>query len=244
MLEFRDVEINNRLQIDVETRERGLETFRGIVIDKNNHELILVTDFGKLITINKNDILSITKISFDRAISNSLINIKNYYQEKKELEKRLADLIKKEDKLIENLLDANMLAKFNIAGAKNRLDKSIPDNLLNFKRGMYDYNICFSHNPNNEIEIIFKASNTFEHYNPEKVETDKIVRVHAPNEKDVIEKSFDYLGIVKEIEKSVVHEAKNIYTVFSIYKMFVGVNADNFVETRKKIIKGLKKLRR
>lgn len=244
MLEFKDVEINNRLQIDVETIENELKTFRGIVLDKNEHELTLVTDFGKLTTIDKNDILSISKISFDRIISNSLLNLKNYYQEKKELKNRLDNLIKQEDKLIKDLLDANMLAKFNIAGAKNRLDKSIPKKLLSFKRGIYDYNICFSHNPNSEIEIIFKVSNTFEHYNPDKVEIDKIVRVHAPNEKDVIEKSFDYLGIVKEIEKSAVHERKNIYTVFSIYKMFVEVTADNFIEMRNKIIKGLEKLRR
>ena len=243
-MEFKDVEVNNRLQIDIETREKGLETFRGIVIDKNDYELMLVTDFGKLVTINKNDILSIIKISFDRAISNSLINIKNYYQEKKELEKRLEELIKQEDKLIQDLLDANMLARFNIAGAKNRLDKSVPKNLLNFKRGTYDYKVCFSYNGNSEIEVIFKVSNTFEHYNPEKVEVDKLVRVHAPNEKDVIEKSFDYLGLVKEIEKSAVHEKSNIYIVFSIYKMFVEVNEDNFIEVRKKIIKGLEKLRR
>lgn len=243
-MEFKEVEINNRLQIDTETRDNGLETFRGIVIDINNYELTLVTDFGKLITINKNDVLSITKISFDRTISSSLINIKNYYHEKKELEDRLKELIKQEDKLIEDLFDANMLARFNIAGAKNRLDKSIPKKLLNFKRGIYDYNIYFSYNPNNEIEIIFKASNTFEHYNPEKVEMDKIVRVHAPNEKDVIEKSFNYLGTIKEIDKSAVHEEKNIYTVFTIYKMFVEVTANNFVQVRKKIIKGLEKLRR
>lgn len=243
-MEFKDVEVNNRLQIDIETREKGLETFRGIVIDKNDYELMLVTDFGKLVTINKNDILSIIKISFDRAISSSLTNIRNYYQEKKELEKRLEELMKQEDKLIEDLFDANMLARFNIAGAKNRLDKSVPKNLLSFKRGIYDYKVCFSYNGNSEIEVIFKVSNTFEHYNPEKVEVDKLVKVHAPNEKDVIEKSFNYLGLVKEIEKSAVHEKSNIYIVFSIYKMFVEVNKDNFIEVRKKIIKGLERLRR
>lgn len=243
-MQYKDIQINNRLQIDVETEKRGLDTYRGIVIDINNSKLMFVTDFGKLITINRNDILSITKISFDRTISSSILSIKNYFQKKKELEDELKELTKNEDKLIENLLDANMLARFNIAGAKNRLDKSIPEKLLNFKRGMYLYNIYFSCNPNDEIEVIFKVSNTFEHYNSENIDIDKITRVHAPSEKEVIQKSFNYLGEVKEIEKSTVHEKDNIYTVFTIYKMFIRINANNFLESRKKIKEGLRKLRR
>lgn len=243
-MEFQEIQINNRLQIDVETQINGLDTYKGIVIDKNDYSLMLVTDFGKLITINKNDILSITKINFDRVISTSILNIKNYYQEKKELEDKLKKLNQKENKLIEDLFDANMLSRFNITGAKNRLDKSIPNNLLNFNRGTYTYNIYFSCNPNDEIEIIFKASNTFEHYSSENIDIDKIIRVHSPKENDVIEKSFNSLGKLIEIEKSAVHEEGNIYTAFTIYKMFVSVNVDNFIDVRKKIIKGLNMLKK
>lgn len=243
-MHFKEIQINNRLQIDVETVESGLDTYRGIVIDISDSKLILVSDFGKLITIYRDDILSITKINFDRAISSSILNIKNYYQERKDLEDRLNTLLNQEEQLVEDLFDANMLSRFNIAGAKNRLDKSIPKDLLRFNRGIYNYNIYFSHNPNNEIEIMFKASTTFEHYNSENIDIDKVIRAHSPNEKDVIEKSFDNLGKVLEVERNAVHETGDIYTVFTIYKMLVEVNVENFVTVREKIKRSLNKLKR
>lgn len=242
-MHFKEIQINNRLQIDIET-DSGLDTYRGIVIDIDEDELLLVTDFGKLISVNRNDVLSITKISFDRAISTSIMNIKNYYQEKKELEDKLEALIKQEPNLIEELFDANMLARFNIEGAQNRLDKSISQDLLNFSRGIYSYHTYFSSNPNDEIELIFKVSNSFEHYSSENLDMDKVIRVHAPNERDVILKSFGKIGQVREIEKNVVHEKENYYTVFTVYKMLISVDAESFAEIRKEIVKGLKNLKK
>lgn len=241
---FEDIQINNRLQVDIETLDSGLASYKGIILDVTNDSFSMVTDFGKLITINKDDILSIAKTSFDRIISSSIVNIKNFYQEKKELEDRYNELIKQKEGLIEDLFDSNMLSRFNITGAKNRLDKSIPKGLLNFNRGIYNYKVFFSANPNNEIEINFKASYTFEYYNSENIDSDKIIRTHAPKEKDVIKKSFNDLGRILEIEKNVVHEKKDFYTVFTTYQMLVEVDAENFLNVREKIKEGLSKLKR
>lgn len=243
-MQFKEVQINNRLQIDVETVKLGLNTYKGIIIDINDSILTMATDFGELVTINKNDILSITKINFDRIVSTSMINIRNYYQEKKELKDRLRELKKQKKGLIEDLFDANMLAKFNMTGVKNRLDKSIPKDLLSFNKGAYCYNIYFSHNSDNKIEVVFKISNTFEHYAFENIDMDKIIKVHAPNEKDTIEESFNNLGKIIEIEKNVIHKKDNIYTVFTIYKISIEIDVDNFIDIKEIIKEDLNKLKR
>lgn len=244
MLNFEEIKINNRLQIECESENPVLRNIKGIVLDVGRHSVIMVTDFGKLIEIDKDNILSITKINFDKIVSDALIELKNYYTEKYELEIKLKNLIEKENALIENLYDANFLSKFNIMGAKNRLDKSIDKDLLKFTKGLLEYQIWFEPNPDNMIEIRIRVFNYFEYYNSDKIDTEKIIKVHAPREKDVIEKSFNFEGKVEELDNQVVHSKDNLYSVSTNYRLCVDITQDNFLSVRDEIIKGLIKLRK
>lgn len=250
---YSEIAVNNRLEIILEIEggdagstnsgEKVLKCHRGIVIEIDVYFIILVSELGEILEIMKEDIIYISKISFDRQISSAIMDIKNYYQEKIELEKKLRDLDKLEPQLMEELYDANLLSKFNIFGARNRLNKSIPKSYLDFSRGVYNYNISFSHNPNSEIEITLKASNNITHYNPENVEVDKMIRVHAPDEKLVIEKSFNGLHKVKELERYVEHEKDNIYNVISVYKVNIELTEETFLDKREEICVALNKLK-
>lgn len=246
-LVYKDIAINNRLEIITEPQDGNstLNSHRGIVIEVSSDGLILVSELGDVISIDRDDIIYITKISFDRQISSAIINIKNYYQEKLELENRLNILKKSEPTLIGDLHDATLLSRFNIFGAKNRLDKSMPIDTLNFSRGMYGYNISFGYNPNSEIEIFFKVTNNINYYNNlDNIDVNKITRVHAPDEKEVIEDSFNKLYKVEELQKRVEHEIEDSYRVISLYKLNIKVTEETFVKKREEIIKALYKLKR
>lgn len=243
-MEFNDIKINNRLQIESENENSNLRNIRGIVLDIGRDSVILVTDFGELIEIDKDNILSITKINFDKIISDSLMELKNYYTEVYELEIKLKELKTGEGNLIRDLYDANFLSKFNTIGAKNRLDRSIDRSLLSFSKDMLDYQIWFEANPDSQVEIMVKVFNSFEYYNSEMIDTEKIIKVHAPDEKDVIEKSFNLEGTVETLDKHVVHDKDSWYSVFTNYRLCIDVTQDNFLVIREEIIKGLEKLRK
>ena len=243
-MNFEDIKINNRLQIECENEDPILRNIKGIVLDVGRHSVILVTDFGSLIEIDKDNILSITKINFDKIVSDALMELKNYYTEKYELEIKLKKLKEREDFLIGSLYDANFLAKFNVVGAKNRLYKSIDKDLLKFTKDLLEYQICFEPNPDDMIEIRIRVFNYFEYYNSEKIDTEKIIKVHAPREKDVIEKSFNLEGNVEELDNQVVHDKDNWYSVSTNYRLCVSISQDNFLSVRDEIIKGLIRLRK
>lgn len=244
-LVFEELKINHRVQIESENDDPALRSIKGIVLGFEENSVILVTDFGELVEIDKNKILSITKISFDKIVADALMKLKNHYNEIYELEMKLKSAKEREPQLISNLYDANFLSKFNIRGAKNRLDNSIDKELLEFHKDPLSFKVYFSSNPDNQIEIYIKVFNTFEYYNLDEIgDVEKIIRVHAPNVKDVIEKSFHLETKVEELEKKVVHEKDSFYSVVTVYRMKVDITKENFLQIREEIKKGLMRLKK
>jgi hypothetical protein len=242
---FDEFKVNNRVQIESENEDPTLRNVKGIILGISSNSIILVTDFGQLVEIHEHKILSITKISFDKIVSDALTELKNHFNEIYELEMKLKDVRENESALVSSLFDANFLAKFNIIGAKNRLDNSIEKEMLNFTKDVLTFKVHFLSNPNNQIEVYVRVFNTFEYYNLDEIgDVDKIIRVHAPNEKDFIQKSFNLNTKVEELEKKVVHEKDSNYSVSTEYRMKVDVSQDNFLDIREEIIKGLMKLRK
>lgn len=241
---FDDYKVNNRVQIESENENPILRNVKGIILGITSNSVVLVTDFGQLVEIHAHKILSITKISFDKIVSDALTELKNHFNEIYELEMKLKSVRESEGRLVDNLFDANFLSKFNIIGAKNRLDNSIDKDMLTFSKGNLAFYVYFDSNPNNQIEIYVKVSNTFEYYNLEIGDVDKIIRVHAPDEKEFIEKSFSFETKVEELEKKVIHEKDSFYSVAALYRMKVDVSQENFLSVREDIKKGLRKLRK
>lgn len=248
-MNIEDVKVNSRVQIEREIL-RGesysggiIETYKGIVMEVAKDRIILVSDYGEEVHIRKDDILSIGKFVFDKNVSASMNKLKAFYLEKRELIKRLQELTRKEKELVETLLDSNMIAKFNILGAKNRLIKSIDKSLLEFTRGLYLYAVTFHVGEKDHLEIAFKVSNVLEHYLHE-IEVDALIRTHAPQEKELLEKIFHEIGKIEDVENCVNHVEGNIYEVISRYRLKVELTKDNYIETRAAIINGLIGLRK
>lgn len=242
---FDDYKVNNRVQIESENEDPTLRNVKGIILGISPNSIILVTDFGQLVEIHEHKILSVTKISFDKIVSDALTELKNHFNEIYELELKLKDVRADESTLVASLFDANFLAKFNIIGAKNRLDNSVGKEWLAFSKDVLSFKVYFMSNPNNQIEIYIKVFNTFEYYNLDEIgDVDKIIRVHAPNVKEFIRKSFNLNTHVEELEKKVIHENDSFYSVSTEYRMKVDVSQESFLEIREEIKKGLKKLRK
>jgi hypothetical protein len=244
-LEFSEIKLNNRIQFEVESENPSLRNVRGIVLAMGEASLVLVTDFGELTEICEDKILSITSINMPKPVSDAMTELKNHFAEIYELEVKLKELRENELSLKQSLFDANFLSKFNINGAKNRLDKSIDGSLMSFSKDTMSYQLTFGSNPNNEIEILVMVSNQIDYPNLDEVrDVDKIIRVHAPNVKELLEKCFPFTTKPKELEKKVVHEEDSIYSVRTQYRMNVDVTKDNFLEIREEIVKALIRLQK
>lgn len=242
---FDDFKVNNRVQIEYENEDPTLRNVKGIILGFSSNAVILVTDFGQLTEIHEHRILSITKISFDKVVSDALTELKNHFNEIYELEMKLKEVRSGETALVNSLFDANFLSRYNISGAKNRLDNSIDKELLSFTKNNLTFHVRFKANPNNQIEIYWKVFNTFEYYNLDEIgDVDKIIKVHAPNVKDIIQKAFPFDSRIEELEKKVVHEKDSMYSVSTEYRMKVDVSEENFLSVREDIRKGLSKLKK
>ena len=249
---YSEVAINNRIEVIIEVEiqntngesDRELRSHRGLVMEIDEAYMILVSELGEVLEIERNDIICINRISFDKQISAVITKIKTYYQEKMELKEKLRELDELEPELMEELYDANLLAKFNIYGARNRLNKSISREFFNFNRGSYKYIVKLDCNPNSEIELYFKVYNNTTHYSSDNIDLDKMIRVHAPDDKGVIEKAFNSLYKVEELKKYVEHEIDDIYNVISTYKVNIEITEAIFVDKRDEICESLNNLRK
>lgn len=241
-MHFDGIKANNRIQIECEHENPIYRNLKGIVLEVGHNSLILVTDFGELLEIAEDKVLSVSQITFPKVVSESLMKMKSYYTEIYELEFKLKALREQEQEFRNDLFDANFLSKFNIYGAKNRLDNSIDPSLLTFYRDPLSYRIFFKANPNEQIEIHILVSNQFEYHNLDLHDTEKIIRIHAPNIKELLEKCFPFASKPEELEKTVVHDGDNLYSVRTSYQLNLDVTQDNFLELRNKLVKGLKKL--
>lgn len=243
-MQFNGIKSNNRIQLECEHDNPIYRNIKGIVVEANEKSLILVTDFGELLEVFEDKVLSVTPITFPKVVSDSLMKIKQYYTEIYELEYKLKQLREQEEGFKEELYDSNFLAKFNVRGAKNRLDRSIDTSLLHFYQDPLTYRISFDSNPNEQIELLLQVSNQFEYHNLDLHDTDKIIRVHAPNVKELLEKSFPFASKPLELEQNVVHEGESLYSVRTSYRLTIDVTQENFLEMRNSLIKGLKRLRK
>lgn len=241
-MQFNGIKPNNRIQLECEHEDPIYRNVRGIVVEVGEKSLILVTDYGDLIEIFEDKVLSVTPITFPKVVSDSLVKIKSYYTDIYDLEFKIKVLKEEEERYKEELFDANFLSKFNVRGAKNRLDKSIEPSLLTFLQEPLSYRIFFDSNPNEQIELHVWVANQFEYHNLDMHDTDKIIRVHAPNIKELLEKSFPFCSKPQELDKQVVHEGEAIYSVRTSYRLNLDITQDNFLEMRDLLINGIKKL--
>lgn len=245
MLRFKEISPNDRLQIEYESDNPAYRNIKGIVVTTTPHSVILVTDFGELIEIHEDKTLSISSVQFPRIVSKALMELKNYFTEVYDLKKRLKELSQKEEVLKQALFDANFLSRFNIYGAKNRLDKSIDSSLLSFKKDPLLFHIFFQANPDNFIEMYVDVSNQFEYYNLDEIrDVEKIIRIHAPDIKELLQKCFPFASEPKETEKTVVHEKDNLYSVRTRYVLNIHVSQENFLSMRDELIRGLQRLKK
>lgn len=235
---------NGRIQIDIEkniNNESVIENYKGIVVDVDMEFVSIITDYGKKVDIRKKDIIALSKHVFDKNLSQSIMKLKSFYKEKKELEKRIEALNGKEYNLVDNLLDANMMSKFNLLGAKNRLEKSIPEDLLTFSRGIYLYNISLSITRKDEINLDVRATNVMDLY---AVNVDKAIKAYAPDEFELLERTFAEIGTVEDVEKNLIHIDGDLYEIVSSYRIRIKIDKDNFTEKKKAIVKNIKTLRK
>lgn len=242
-MEFQELKSNNRVQMECEHENPIYRNVKGIVVEVGERSVILATDFGELLEVYEDRILSITQITFPKVVSDSLMKIKGYYTEVYELEYKLKKLREQEAQQKEELYDANFLSKFNVRGAKNRLDNSIDPKLLSFTKDNVSHRITFKSNPNEQIELHILIANQIDYPNLDVHDTEKIIRVHAPNAKELLDKCFPFATKALELEKSVVHEEESLYSVRTSYQMNIDVSQDTFLNMRERLVKGLLKLR-
>lgn len=235
----------NRIQVDVEYNDESshrIESYKGMVYEVEKNCLHMITDFGLLISIDSEDILNITKISIDKNVASGINAVRKYYKEKQELETRLDALNSKEQKIIQSLLDVNMLSKFNIEGAVNRMQKSMDASLFKFERNNLHHDISLDSDENSQIIMTILVSDYIEHYLHE-FDTDKLIRSNAPDEKTLLTDIFAPIGKVIEKKKTVAHMQEMIYKITTEYRVTTKVTKQNFLEVRKKIIDALKQLK-
>lgn len=242
-MEFREIRPNNRLQLELESDSPSLRNLRGIVLATGDTSIILVTDYGELVEVFEDKVLSITTINMPKLVSDMMTEMKNHYAEIYEMELKLKELREQEPALRQQLFDANFLSKFNIAGAKNRLDKSIDPKLLLFRKDSMSYRVHFESNPNSQIEVYIQVVNQIDYPNLDEVcDVEKILRVHAPKVRELLEKCFPFATKPQELEKTVVHEDDTLYNVKTVYQMKIDVTKESFLEARQNLVRGLKRL--
>lgn len=243
-MDFCDIKINNRLQFEIENDDYSLRNIRGLIFYVGDGFVTVITDFGEMIDIFEDKVLSITKITFDKIVSDSLNELKNHYSEIDGLQRKLDNLKEREPALRVKLQDANFLSKFNIHGAKTRLNNSIPEELLSFKRDNLDYVLKIRTNPDSQVELDIKVFNSFEYYNLDEInDVDKIIRIHAPDVSNLIKSCFKKTKMIDTIESKVAHDRDSIYNVYTTYNLKIDVNKDNFRQTREYIVNSLKSLK-
>lgn len=240
-MKFNEIRANNRLEIIQENNIASLRTVQGIVLKKENDKIILISVQGEVLEIPKYKILSITKINFDRVVSEKIVQLKKLYEEIILYEARLKALKERTPASIADLQDANFISCFNIEGAKHRLEHSIEPKLLRFENRLL-YEISFDTLQNTHINVIIKIKNKFK--NDENIsDVEKLKELYCPDEKEVLDKIFSYATQIFLSEKEIVVEQQQLYCANSTYIISVDVNKENFLRRRKEIRRSLFSLR-
>jgi hypothetical protein len=70
-MQFDGIKPNNRIQIECEHENPTYRNIKGIVVDVSDISLILVTDFGELLEISEQDVLSVQTVVFPKVVSHT-----------------------------------------------------------------------------------------------------------------------------------------------------------------------------
>lgn len=243
MMEFELLENNKCVQIESMQENPYQRTIRGIVLNSCRDYVVLITEVGTKFEIEKAHILSVVETEFAPAVYEKMSVLKKHHEDKRELELQLEKLNKNEQKVLEDLLDAGFLSKFNIIGATNRLGESIPKDLLEFTRNMHQYQISFKPNYNNETDMIIKVTNEVEYQSPGKPETEKLIKAYGPQEITLLKKTLK-ASKIELIEQDAFNSNGAIYKVFSVYSLSLTITPENFVQTREQLIRRLSELKK
>lgn len=242
-LKYGDLRTNNRVQINMENPIPSLRQIQGLILKKETDKIILITVQGEIMEIRKTAILSITKINFGRVVSQKMVQLKKLYEEIISLEARTRVLKERTPSMISELQDANFINSFNIEGAKHRLEHSIEDKLLFFENRLI-YEIAFDTLQNTHINVIIRISNKFKIGDDEKdFDIENLKKNYCPDEKNVLDKIFNYSTQVFLSEQEIVYQEDKDYIAYSTYIISVDINQDNFLRRRKEIRKSLFSLR-
>ena len=235
--------VNNYVKIEFENENPLERKISGIIFDVKIDFILILTEYGEIVKIEKDKILSVEKTEFNPIVKNQLKEIHGFYSELSKMRNNILRLESKTQLYKERLYDANFLANFNIYGAKNRIENSVPNSLFEFSKNNLLFKISIEIR-DEQLELSFKVFNSFEYYNlKETSDIEKIIRVHAPNVKDsIIFRNKNFLEIL-EVEKKVIHEQGNIYSVLTHYKVPINITVENFIEIRNEIIESLKMLK-
>lgn len=242
-MDFELLKQGNYVEINCMNSEPYKRCIRGIVVEVTENSSTIITDVGTMIDIELSNILSVEEHEFKKLVKEKLDELRLYLEEKHELERKLELIQQNEKSVVENLTDAHFLSRFNIIGAKNRLDETISQELLNFNRNMYTYNIEFQPNYNNQIEVIIKVSTNIEHLSVEKPEVEKMIKAYAPKEASLIKKIFK-VNEVQTVKQNAYNLQGSWYKVYSVYSLALDVEKSNFMKVRDKIRKALFELQK
>lgn len=242
-MDFELLKQGKYVEINCMDTEPYRRCIRGIVVEVTENKSTIITDVGTMLVIEIANILSVEEYEFKELVKEKLDELMLYFEEKHELERKLESIKQNEQHVVENLTDAHFLSKFNIIGAKNRLDETIAPEMLNFNRNMYEYNIEFQPNYNKQIEIIIKVSTNIEHMSVEKPEVEKMIKAYAPKEASLIKKIFK-VSEVQTVKQNAYNLQGSWYKVYSVYSLVLDVEKTNFIKIRDKIRKALFELQK
>lgn len=238
-----EVKANSRIQIEIEHSNPVYRSLRGMVIGVTEDTVVFLTDFGEAMELALEDILSFNTTNFPKPVSDVLQELRNHHEEifllQQEIEKKEQGF----DSLKKDLYDAHFIARFNIVGAKARLEHSMSDELKNFKAKDYEFSISFEANANEQIEMYLSVRRIID-YPQLDLERDmtKILNVHAPDLKDWLKKVFN-ARTIDEKDQHVLHIEGSMYAVRTRYKLCFDVNKENFLAFRAKLFEGINLLK-
>lgn len=243
-IDLTEVRPNLRIQLEIEHKEPSYRMVRGIVIDHTEDLILLVTDFGEVMEIRAEEILSLATTNFPRAVSSVLQELRNTQEEIYQIKQGIKEKENEIEVMLESLKDAHFLSKYNVQGAKNRLEHSILPEERTFKSKNLQFQLHFSSNGNEEIELHIHAMELIDYpqFDEEK-DVEKLVRAYAPDLKEWLQKIFNKCKTNKLKEQGVRHVKETSYHVFSAYSLAFESDEQTFLSVREHIKQGIVKLR-
>lgn len=238
-----EIKPNNRIQIEIEHENPVYRSIKGIVIGVTDDEIVFLTDFGVAMEIDLDKVLSFATTNFPKPVSDVLQELRNHHEAIFLLKQEILEHQNAFEGLKDDLFDAHFLSKYNIIGAKARLEHSIPDDLIHFTAKDFEFQVLFEANSNEQIEMFLSVRRKIDYPQLDlERDMDKILRVHAPDVLDWLKKIFRARTYELK-DQQVLHIENSLYAVRSRYKLCFDVNKDTFLDFREQLFKGLNMLK-